>query len=368
MSTLSVYVHIPFCHRRCPYCSFYHVHPQREEAFVDALVAEATQVLGSLPDRPNLKTVFFGGGTPSVMSAASWERIFDAVVPRGQPTVSEITCEVNPEDVTDELLETVAALGVNRLSIGVQSMDAGAQLLLGRCPPEVNRLAIASAGRHFNNLSFDVLLGVPGREASSLEQTMDELIEFAPDHFSLYCLEPGGDLGKAAERFFDAIDMDRSADEYLRVCERLKKAGFHHYEVSNFAQPERESAHNRVYWDGGDYVGLGPAAHSYMGGRRFHNPPSLDGYLASAGMPGEERWIFDDAGPEGAKTERLMLSLRTDKGIALEALSCPEATINGILEQGYAEVSGGRLTLTDHGFLLLNEIALRLGGGFRDRS
>jgi oxygen-independent coproporphyrinogen-3 oxidase len=275
---------------------------------------------------------------------------------------------VNPEDVTDDLLESIAALGVNRLSIGVQSMDANVQALLGRCPPEVNRRAITSAGRQFNNLSFDVLLGVPGREAPSLEKTMDELIEFAPDHFSLYCLEPGGDLGKAAERFFDAVDMDHSADEYLRVCERLKKAGFHHYEVSSFARPERESAHNRVYWDGGDYVGLGPAAHSYVGGRRFHNPPSLDRYLACAGLPGEDRWIFDDTGPEEAKTERLMLSLRTDKGIALEGLSCPEATINGILEEGFAEVSGGRLRLTDHGFLLLNEIALRIGDGFRDRS
>ena len=367
MSTLSLYFHIPFCNRRCPYCSFYHVHPRGEEAFVDALVAETSQMLDLFPDAPRAKSLYFGGGTPSVLSAPAWRRIFDAVGSRVEAADGEVTCEVNPEDVSVRLLDNIASLGVNRLSIGVQSMDGDAQRLLGRCPPEANRRAIHVARSRFDNLSFDVLLGVPGRGAASLDRTIDELIGYHPDHFSVYCLEPGGDVGARVDQFFEAVDPDESAAEYLSVCERLKDAGYRHYEVSSFARPGRESVHNRVYWEGGNYLGLGPAAHSCVDGRRFHNPPSLDRYLASADKPGRDRWIFDDAGDEEMELERLMLSLRTDGGVATNALSCPETTINGILKEGLGDISGGRLRLTDRGYLLLNEIALRLARGARPR-
>jgi oxygen-independent coproporphyrinogen-3 oxidase len=319
-------------------------------------------MLDSFPEPPQAKSLYFGGGTPSVLSEAAWKRIFAAVGSRVLAADGEVTCEVNPEDVTVRLLDTIASLGVNRLSIGVQSMDGDAQQLLGRCPPETNRRAIHVARSRFDNVSFDLLVGVPGRGAASMNRTMDELIGYRPDHFSVYCLEPGGDVGARVDQFFEAVDPDRSAAEYLSVCERLKGAGYRHYEVSSFARPGRESAHNRVYWDGGDYLGLGPAAHSFIDGRRFHNPPSLDRYLASADKPGRNRWIFDDATDEDMELERLMLSLRTDRGVATDALSCPESTINGILEEGLGEVFGGRLKLTDRGYLLLNEIALRLAG------
>lgn len=297
-----------------------------------------------------------------MLAPSSWERILDAVVGAGAGSVGEVTCEVNPEDVTDDMMGQLASSGFNRLSLGIQSMDEGDQNLLGRCPADVNRRAIGIAGRHFDNLSFDVLLGVPGRALPSLERTLDELIECGPNHFSVYCLEPGGDVGAAVDRFFETVDPERSADEYLAACARLKAAGYRHYEVSSFAKPGRESAHNRVYWDGGDYIGLGPAAHSCLGGRRFSNPPSLDAYLETAALPGERRWVFDDAGPEQVETERLMLSLRTDRGVAVEALSCPQAVINAILEGDLAGISEGRLRLTDRGYLLLNEVVLRLAG------
>lgn len=365
MSALSLYVHIPFCRRRCPYCSFYHVSPRDEDAFVEALVAEASESLASFSPPPNLGSVYFGGGTPSVLSASSWKRIFDCVDPYlgGGGGSAEITCEVNPEDVTDEGLEVIASLGVNRISVGIQSMDGDSQRALGRCTPEVNRSAVDCVLRLFDNVSFDVLLGVPGRDEASLDRTVGELIDYGPAHFSVYCIEDGGDMGAQARQFVGAVDPDHAASEYLSVCRRLKAAGYRHYEVSNFARPGRESAHNRVYWEGGDYLGLGPAAHSFVGGRRFHNPPSLDRYLASVVRPGSERRVFDDVGPEERRIERWMLSLRTDEGISVEALSCPRSTIDGILEEGLAEVSGGRLKLTDRGFLLLNEIVLRLADG-----
>jgi oxygen-independent coproporphyrinogen-3 oxidase len=369
MSTLSLYFHIPFCHRRCSYCSFYHVHPHGEEAFVDALVAEISQVLDAPAGRRKVKSLYFGGGTPSVLSETSWRRIIAALGEVVDYDGGEITCEVNPEDVTVVLADSLAHAGVNRLSLGIQSMDAEAQRLLGRCPPEANRRAVAVAGSRFDNMSFDVLLGVPERGADSLERTLDELTGYRPAHFSVYCLEPGGDVGANVERFFDAVDPDRAAAEYLRVCERLRTAGYRHYEVSNFARPGRESVHNRVYWEGGDYVGFGPAAHSFVGGRRFHNPPSLEQYLATADKPAQERWIFDETAEEAVALERLMLSLRTDGGVAMDSLSCPQATINDILKEGLAEIGSGRLRLTDRGFLLLNEIALRLtsDGGERIR-
>ena len=361
---LSLYIHIPFCHRRCPYCSFYHVSPASadEGAFVDALTAEISRELAALPETPRLNTVFFGGGTPSVMSDPGWQRVFGEIEPYlpGDTASVEITCEVNPEDVTDARLETLAGHGVNRVSIGIQSMDPADQRTLGRCTPDVNRRAIDRVLGRFDNVSFDVLLGVPGRSISSLDQTLDELTALRPAHFSVYCLEPGGDMAGEVDRFFDGVNVENSADEYLLVCRRLKDEGYGHYEVSNYALPGRVSRHNRVYWDSGEYLGVGPAAHSFLGGKRFHNPPSLVNYVESARRPGNERWIHDDADPEARETERVMLALRTDRGLPAESLHCSPDTVNAILDEGLAAVTSGWLTLTDRGYLLLNEIVLRL--------
>jgi oxygen-independent coproporphyrinogen-3 oxidase len=362
MPPTSLYIHIPFCHRRCPYCSFYHVHSSSgtEDAFVGALVDEAERTLGEFHRAPVLKTVYFGGGTPSVLSNVSWSRIFDTVARFFPGDEGEITCEFNPEDVTDGLLDFLSDLGVNRASLGVQSMDAASQARLKRCPPDANREAIARVERRFENVNFDVLLGVPGGSTAALSRTIDELLGHGPAHFSVYCLEPGGDLEREVERFFDDVDPDRSADEYMLVCDRLESAGYNHYEVSNFARPGMESRHNRTYWEGEEFLGLGPGAHSYVGGRRFHNVPSLESYLEPAGGPQEARRIYDDPAPEEKETERLMLALRTSRGAELESLRCSDGAINAILDEGLAVTGDGRLRLTDRGYLLMNEIVLRL--------
>jgi oxygen-independent coproporphyrinogen-3 oxidase len=212
----------------------------------------------------------------------------------------------------------------------------------------------------YSNVSLDVLIGVPHRTAASLARTISELADYRSTHLSVYCLERGGDLGDEVERFFDDVDPDRSADEYLQVCDRLEHNGYHHYEVSNFALAGFESRHNRVYWEGGQYLGLGPGAHSYLDGRRFHNPPSLEEYVSHAtGVPGAGR-IYDDPTVEEIETERLMLALRTSTGVALEGLRCSDSVINGILEGGFAGIDNGRLKLTNRGYLLLNEIVMRL--------
>ena len=240
MTLLSLYVHIPFCHRRCPYCSFYHERHSRdgEKTFVDAVVDEARRTLDSIPGVARLDTVYFGGGTPSVLAESSWSRILkivDEYVSETEKT--EFTCELNPEDVSEELLDYLSGAGVNRISLGIQSMDEVAQKVLARCPPETNRRAAKLVKDRFSNVSLDILLGVPNRRIGSLVSTLDELLASPPAHFSVYCLEPGGDVGERVERFFDAVDAGRSAEEYLLVCDRLETAGYRHYEVSNFALP-----------------------------------------------------------------------------------------------------------------------------------
>ena len=209
----------------------------------------------------------------------------------------------------------------------------------------------------FSNVSVDVLLGVPGRTMVSLDHTVEGLVRYGPAHLSVYCLEPGGDVSGAADRFWSGVDPEVSADEYLMVSKYLRSAGYDHYEVSSFARPGFECRHNRTYWDGGGYRGVGPAAHSFIDGKRFFHRASLSDYAEGAVENGR---IYDERTTADLETERLMLGLRTSRGLALESLHCPEGVLNGIFGEGLATVSGNRIRLTDRGYLVLNEVVLRL--------
>jgi oxygen-independent coproporphyrinogen-3 oxidase len=357
---ISLYVHIPFCTRRCPYCSFYHVGAsgERESAFVPRLIGEIESWMEKMPAGTRLATVYFGGGTPSILAERSWSLLFRALAPYIEdPSTAEITCELNPEDVTDGLCDLLVSHGVNRVSLGVQSMDAGAQERLGRCSPAKNRAAIERVKALFDNVSFDLLLGVPDRGGESLRRTIEQLAGYGPHHLSVYCLEPGGDVGDKTGGFWSRVDYEGAADEYLMVSGYLKTRGYLHYEVSSFALPGFECRHNRAYWDGGEYLGVGPAAHSCIGGRRFSNAASLELYM---GRSGEERRIRDERTPDDIETEKVMLGLRTSSGLPVESLRCPEGVVNGILDERLAVIEGDRIRLTDRGYLLLNEVVLRL--------
>jgi putative oxygen-independent coproporphyrinogen III oxidase len=330
----------------------------REESFVPVLVDEINWTLGNRPNGTRLHTVFFGGGTPSLLSEDSWKKLFGAMTPYLGPAGNiEITCELNPEDVCARLLDFLAGLGINRVSLGVQSLDPEAQTLLGRCSPEKNHKALERVLERFSNVSVDVLLGVPGRTMASLHDTVEGLVGYEPPHFSVYCLEPGGDVSGGADRFWAGVDSEVSADEFLMVSEYLRSAGYDHYEVSNFASPGYECRHNRTYWDGGDYVGVGPAAHSCIDGKRFYNRASLSDYTEG---DWESRRIYDERSRADLETERVMLGLRTSRGLSLESLRCPQGVLDGIFEEGLATVTGNRIRLTDRGYLLLNEVVLRL--------
>jgi len=361
MRLLSLYIHVPFCTRRCSYCSFYHVPAaeERQRAFVDVLVDEIGAGLAAIGEPVTLGTVFVGGGTPTVLEPSHWRRLVRAIEPHAVPGGAlEFTVEMNPEDVTEELVAFLRALGVNRASLGIQSMHAVGQKVLKRCAPGVNAGAIGIVRRAFDNVSFDVLLGVPRTTIADLGDTVRALLAFEPAHLSVYGLEAGGDLSHEVERFFRAVDPDRVADEYLWVCEALRARGYGHYEVSNFARPGFESAHNRVYWDGGDYLGVGPAAHSSIGGRRFWNEPSLDAYLARRADGHVAARHLDVEGDH--RVERAMLWLRTDRGLPRSECACTDAVLGAFVAEELVVESHGRVFATDRGYLLLNDLVLRL--------
>ena len=365
MKELSLYIHVPFCTRRCSYCSFYHVPAGQnlEHAFVDALLREVAAATEALGESVQFRTVFAGGGTPTVLDEGSWARIVRAIepaFPAGGP--EEFTVEMNPEDVTSGLLRFLRGLGVNRASLGVQSMHAAGQKVLKRCTPEVNTRAIETVREQFDNVSFDVLLGVPKTTGDDLAATVETLLGHGPQHLSVYGLEPGGDMSGEVEGFFRAVDPDRVADEYLRVCAMLGARGFRHYEVSNFALAGFESLHNRVYWDGGEYLGVGPAAHSCLGGRRFWNEPDLNAYLPRGGAEHLAARVWDET-PEG-DIERLMLALRTDRGVPVE--SCSPA-VAAFASDGLVELREGRVFATDRGYLMLNDLVIRLAASIAGR-
>jgi len=253
--------------------------------------------------------------------------------------------------------------GVNRVSVGVQSMNEAAQRQLGRCDTGRNREAIALVMDVFDEVSFDVLLGVPGRKLSELEDTIEELVALQPRHLSVYCLEPGGDMERSVAKFFNSVDPEHAVDEYDFVCRRLRAAGYRHYEVSNFALPGHESVHNRVYWMGGDYLGVGPGAHSYIDGRRFHNAPSLRDYFDTIGRARLDARIYDDGDENQAETERMMLALRMDTGMPLAWCACGSDTIEALQREELIDVFDDHIRLTDRGFLLTNEIFFRLSAG-----
>jgi oxygen-independent coproporphyrinogen-3 oxidase len=358
VKNLSVYVHVPFCKRRCAYCTFYHVPyiADFEARFVDALVAEWRGAVREFGGEVCVSTVFLGGGTPSVLRAESLDRIMQSLMPYVD-SGAEITAEANPEDVTAESLSDLARLGVNRLSLGVQSMSPRALTVLKRCSSDANASAMELVQSQFKNFSVDLLLGIPDGSVDEVSATLERVRDISdPAHFSVYCLEPGGVMAADVDHFFDDVDPERSAEEYLFVCDTLVGEGYTHYEISNFARPGFESRHNRVYWQGEDYLGIGPAAHSFLGGERYFNEPSIERYVKGAAPTR----TLEVRGAGERQTEALMLALRTGDGLPLEDVPCSVEVIDDLVTNGLADRRAGCLVLTDRGFLVLNEILMRV--------
>ncbi len=312
-----IYFHIPFCKRICGYCDFHRsVRLRYMPQTVERMMCELEQESGWLSDR-RVATIYFGGGTPSLLRPRVLAefveragRLFDC------SATEEITVEVNPDDVTPEYVAELRSTPVNRISIGVQSLDDDVLRFMGRRhDAEGARRAIGllqDAG--FDNLSADVIFGVEGFGAERLARTIEEIVGMGVCHISAYhlTLEPGTRFGRMLERGeLHAVPEERSEEEYMLVHRMLTDAGFEHYEVSNYALPGRRSRHNSSYWTGAEYLGIGPGAHSYSHGVRRWCEQSVEEY-AEGIVYGSERLSERDM-----VNECVMTSLRRIEGLSM---------------------------------------------------
>ncbi len=373
MTDLSLYLHIPFCRRKCGYCSFVSYAGREGDitAYVDAIAAE---IILAMHTEAKVKTIYFGGGTPSLLAPAQVARLLDVIHEWYDADASvEITLEANPGTVDAKYLRSLKASGANRLSLGIQSLDDRDLAFLGRCHTAAEaRQSIAQArAAGFDNLSLDFIYGLPGRRLSEWGVMLDDVVALGADHLSLYglTLEADTPIGAAVTRGeFPAPDADAAASEYELASEKLEAAGYRQYEISNWARPGFESRHNSVYWKRGEYLGLGVAAHSFIDGQRKANASNLDDYLAclaSGRLPRQEIEIIDEA---TALSEAMILGLRLSEGVSLDDTGRHfsidlqgrfAAEIAELWALGLLEMSGDRLRLTPKGRLLGNEVFIR---------
>jgi oxygen-independent coproporphyrinogen-3 oxidase len=318
----SLYLHVPFCRKKCPYCDFFSLpgHLRSLEAYPALLMRHLDLAGGGGP----LDTVFFGGGTPSLLAPEAVGEILSRAEDRfGFAADVEISLEANPGTLTAATLAGYRAAGVNRLSLGVQSLDPMNLKLLGRIQsPEEARNAVDWARKAgFANLSCDLMFALPGQTATALRAELDRLLELSPDHVSAYGLTveeetPFYHLHRSGG--LDLPDEDRYAELFRIVDKRLAGEGFGHYEISNYARPGRECRHNLMYWRRRSFLGIGAGAHSFCGrdwGERRSIPADLNRYadsLARAEDPAETLETFDR---RGAMAETLYLGLRTAEGV-----------------------------------------------------
>lgn len=346
------YVHVPFCLARCHYCAFatWDDRPHLVEAYVSAVVAEVEGAVAA--GLPPATSMFFGGGTPSLLDA----RQLGAIV-RALPLApgAEVTVECNPDTVDTALLRGYREAGVTRISLGVQSMVPHVLGALGRThdPDNVARAVEAVEVVGFPSWNMDLIYGAVGESLADWEATLAAALKLRPPHVSAYGLtvEAGTPLAADPARH---PDDDDEADKYLMADAALGGAGLACYEVSNWARPGHECRHNLLYWGQGDYRGFGCAAHSHERGRRWWNVRTPERYLALVAA-GEPTIAADEhLEPEDRRIEGLQLALRTREGVPADAVP-DDADLDGLVER-----RGGRATLTLTGRLLANEVAVRL--------
>lgn len=328
-----IYFHIPFCAKKCPYCDFFSVSYHRETA--EAYVGAILRNLAAYGIEDPVDSIYFGGGTPSLLSASQIEHILSECAKRFHLKSPEITLEFNPSGQREAYLRELRSIGVNRLSIGTQSFSDVQLQLLGRTHSAVNgKNAVFSAySAGFDNISCDLMLACPHQTEAVLNETLAELVQLPITHVSAYLLqvEEGTPLSRNEALLAACPDADGSADRYLQTVKTLEASGFLQYEVSSFAKPGFESRHNLKYWQCEPYLGIGAGAHSCIGNRRFYVPEDVEGFC-TAEVQAEET-ISEDAGnPE----ERLMLALRLRKGVPETALSpAGRNKIPRLIQAGY---------------------------------
>lgn len=354
-----VYVHIPFCSHRCDYCDFatWTDRDHLVHEYVEACAVDITRRY-ERSEHPAATSVFFGGGTPSLLEAGLLMRILDAI-PRADD--AEVTVECNPDSIDRGKLERYRHHGVNRISLGVQSMAPHVLRALGRThnPDNVERAVAAIRAVGFPTFNLDLIHGAAGESSDDWRRTVDATLGLAPPHVAAYMLtvERGTPLDRRVrDGELDPPADDDQADKYVAVDEALTSAGLHWYEVSNWARPGHECRHNRLYWRGEEYLGIGCAAHGLTGGERWWNVRTPERYIAAIRADEPPAAGSEILGGDGAVDEALMLALRTSSG----AVAPPNAPVDLLVGQGLINQVDDRVVLTRRGRLLASEVTVRL--------
>lgn len=356
-----LYVHVPFCHAKCWYCDFYSMPAhQHIEAWMQALLNEWNVRKHDLEEP--VTTLYIGGGTPSNLPHDMLEKLITTLK---QPSMTEITVEVNPEDVTDQLATTLKKNGVNRVSMGVQSLADAELQAVGRRHSAQKAIEAVELLRKsgINNLSLDLIYGLPYQTIESWQQSVKGILELHPEHISAYSLsyEDGTRLtaqlknGKITE-----TPQEVSAEMYEILCRLLKEAGYEHYEISNFALPGKRSQHNSAYWTFAPYLGLGPSAHSFTN-RRKYNPASLKEYVAANGIIAK----CEEENENEKLNDYIIVRLRTSDGINLQQvkqLFGTKAALH-ITNTAAPYLASGTMALTPEGNLRITEKAWIVSDG-----
>ena len=357
-----IYVHIPFCARICPYCAFYKtlMDPSQTQRFCAAILRELEQHIASRKILPS--TIYFGGGTPTALSTSQLEFLLRGFRERlDLSEVKEWTIEANPGSVSARKADMLQRFSVNRISLGVQSWDEQLLKILGRehnaQQAEKSFLILRDAG--FSNINIDLMFGLPGQTREQWRATLEKTIALRPEHISAYCLtyEEDTEFFLRHSRGELRSNADIEADFFEMTMSILEDAGYEHYEISNYARPGFSSLHNRAYWTGEDYLGVGPSAFSTRGLRRWQNIPDYREYAAR---------IFQDQSTIGStenltstmkRAERIVLSLRTHDGVSGHLLDNWPNETGEFIARGLLRRSNGNFVLTRAGKLLADSVA-----------
>ena len=354
-NSIGLYIHIPFCKKKCLYCDFYSavLSDSVYSAYLDALLREIKNWGGKL-DRP-VSSVYIGGGTPSVLGR-DIKRLVDEI--KSSFCVlsdAEITAECNP-NTEYEFLYYAKLCGVNRISVGVQAGSNVRLRALGRSHTVSDAEKTVSLCRDIglDNVSCDIMISLPDSSNKTLSEDIDFICSLSPEHISAYILKI--EERTAFYKYRDELNLpddDSTANQYLTLCSELKKRGYEHYEISNFARENKKSRHNLKYWRCEEYLGIGPSAHSFLNGKRFYYPRDIKAFIKGN--------TFEYDGEGGTNSERIMLSLRTNDGVEINNFN--RSVISKIEEfkkAGFLDVKDNKVCLTDKGMLLSNSIITEL--------
>ncbi|MBO5883717.1 MAG: radical SAM family heme chaperone HemW [Clostridia bacterium] len=367
--SLGIYLHIPFCLRKCNYCDFCSF-PKREEdmsLYVSELCRRLEAYAKDASDH-TVDTIYFGGGTPTLLPIELFEKIFESIWKKYHIAKNvEVSCECNPASCTAEYISSLHVLGFNRMSIGLQSTSDEELRILGRAHSYSDFLSTFEAARRagFSNISADLMYALPSQSISSFKRSLEELTSLCPEHISAYGLKI-----EEGTPFFEKVDSlslpdeEEQAEMYLLLSSFLHDRGYEKYEISNFSHKGMESKHNLKYWSGEEYLGFGVAAHSFFGGERFGNSRDMEGFLAGKDIVAER---YRSSETE-QRDEYVMLSLRLAKGLDLgdfksrfgvDFLS-EHPNVRSYIDGDFMSMTDGRIKFTDKGFFVSNYILSEL--------